>query len=260
MRTRHVAFLVLGLFASAGLFAWTATQVVWISAFAASILKAFLAIGLWATVLYFGLDIDTRRELAKIRESPIALGLLALAIALLLAPAVASGQPQEPIIQEARTHVGVTEQPPGSNEGPMVETYLASVGLDGGYPWCAAFVRYVMDSAGTERPRIRSAGATDYITRRSIDATEVIRGTATVPQGALSIHRQGSTWKGHIGIVVSDDLREGHPWENQCGNTIEGNTSPGTTGPQRDGDGVWRRHRCIQPGNYFRIVAFTPTR
>ena len=46
----------------------------------------------------------------------------------------------------------------------------------------------------------------------------------------------------------------------RCGETVEGNTSSGRAGSQRDGDGVWARTRCVSPGSYFRIVGFVPVR
>jgi hypothetical protein len=128
---------------------------------------------------------------------------------------------------------------------------MASVGLGDGHPWCAGFARKMIDVGKARRPTVRSAGATDYITGRSINATDVLRGAEPVPAGALAIWRRGDTWKGHIGVV--------RRWAERCGRTVEGNTSPGESGPQRDGDGVWARHRCIRPGSYFRIIAFTPT-
>jgi len=173
----------------------------------------------------------------------------------LLAPAVATGQtcPTErpAVVDSTIQEIGVTETPPGSNKGARIETYMASVGLSDGYSWCAGLVRWAMDRAGVERPGVRSAAATDYVTGRSIDATRVLRGAKKVPAGALAIWRRGDTWRGHIGLV--------RRWQQQCGQTVEGNTSPGDAGPQRDGQGVWPRERCIRPGSYFRIVAFTRT-
>ncbi|MEO8446700.1 MAG: peptidoglycan-binding domain-containing protein, partial [bacterium] len=43
------------------------------------------------------------------------------------------------ILQIASGQVGVMEDPVGSNSGAQVDEYLASVGLNGGYSWCAAF-------------------------------------------------------------------------------------------------------------------------
>jgi hypothetical protein len=47
----------------------------------------------------------------------------------------------------AHAELGTTEWPPGSNRGE-VEKYLHSVGLGGGYPWCAAFATWVLHKAG----------------------------------------------------------------------------------------------------------------
>ena len=43
-------------------------------------------------------------------------------------------------LRYAQSQVGQREQPKGSNRGPMVDKYLASVGLQPGYAWCQAFV------------------------------------------------------------------------------------------------------------------------
>jgi len=221
------------------------------SAFAAALLKVAIILLLFEALDRYLLEgIDTIGEL---EEGNVAVAVALLALALLLAPAVATGQPcptgRPAVVDTALEEVGVTEAPPGSNEGTRIETYMASVGLSDGYPWCAGFVRWAMDQAGSNRPPIRSAGATDYITKESVDATDVLRRAEAVSRGALAIWRRGDTWKGHIGLV--------RRWDGACGRTIEGNTSPGDSGPQRDGDGVWPRRRCINPGSYFRIVSFT---
>jgi len=219
------------------------------SAFAAALLKVSIIL-----LLFEGLDryllegVDTTQEL---EDGNIAIAVALLALALLLAPAVATGQTcdRPAVVDTAMQEVGVTEAPPGSNEGKRIEEYMGSVNLGDGYSWCAGFVRWAMDQAGVERPTVRSAAATDYITGSSTDATRVLRGVEEVPAGALAIWRRGDTWRGHIGLV--------RRWNQACGRTVEGNTSPGEAGPQRDGQGVWPRRRCINPGSYFRIVSFT---
>lgn len=153
------------------------------------------------------------------------------------------------VVTTAESYIGTTEH--GRNRGEQVEQFLASVGLGGGYSWCAAFVRYVLDEANATYPDVRSAVATRYITRRSIEAKHVAKGYRAVPPGWLAIWRKHSTWRGHIGIVVR--------WDGNNGVTIEGNTSNGDYGSQRDGDGVWQRNRSITNYRAFRIVAFTPT-
>ena len=141
------------------------------------------------------------------------------------------------------------------NAGPEVERFLSSVGLARGNPYCAAFVSFTLTKQdGTMhpvlRPTIRSGLASKFITRRSIKASHVLQGTKTPEPGDIIIWRKGNTIFGHAGIVLE--------WKGACGKTIEANTSSGVYGSQADGDGVWIRERCIEPGNYFRIVAFTP--
>ena len=260
-------FVGLGVAAVGALSVWyTFSAAVRFSAFAASVAKVSLALLLFQALNRYWLEgIDTASEIES-GNTAVAVALLALAV--LLAPAVASGAPagsseaegppdlmvcdrEAPaIVEVARSEIGAQEHP--GNTGPAVEKYMAAVGLPDGYPWCAGFIAWVLDRSGAARPTVRSAVATDYITARSIDATDVLRGAADVPRGALSIHRRGGTWKGHIGVVEE--------WGQACGTAIEGNTSPpGGAGPDWDGGGVYRKERCIHPGNYFRIVKFTPT-
>jgi hypothetical protein len=64
------------------------------------------------------------------------------------------------------------------------------------------------------------------------------------------IWRKYDTQSGHIGFVIN--------WDKTQGTTIEGNTSPTNKGNQRNGDGVYIKHRNITDIKSFRIVAFTP--
>jgi hypothetical protein len=53
-------------------------------------------------------------------------------------------------LQVAESQVGVTEQPPGSNEGPQIAMYrTATAGAYAGAPWCAYFVSWCAAQAGT---------------------------------------------------------------------------------------------------------------
>jgi len=248
--SKRVAFIAGLAVVAIGAVAYTFAEAVAFSAFAAALLKVAIIL-----LLFEGLDryllegIDTIEELEK---GNLAVAAALLALALLLAPAIATGQPcsRPAIVDTAMQEVGEKEAE-APNEGPDIRKYMAAVNLSDGYPWCAGLVRWAMDQAGRDAPPVRSAAATDYLTRRSIGAKRVLRGVKTVPAGALAIWKRGDTWRGHIGIV--------RRWQGQCGRTVEGNTSPGDAGPQRDGDGVWPRKRCINPGSYFRIVSFTPT-
>ncbi len=168
-------------------------------------------------------------------------------------------------LDTARAYVGVTERPTDSNRGPEVERFLAAVGLApeldrfgnwSSYPYCAAFVSYALEQAGAvDQPRVRSARARAFVTRESIPARLVQRGTVDIDPGTIVVwkaKRDPSDPSGHVGFVVS--------WEGQAGTTVEGNTGPGDAGSQRDGGGVYLRKRLLSPGSAFRITHFTPVR
>lgn len=160
---------------------------------------------------------------------------------------------QEVVVDTALSYAGTTETPAGSNWGEPVETFLSSVGIGRPAPWCAAAVHYFLAAGGASSPDVTSGLALHYATKAAdslvTDARRVLRGTNPQPLASLVVFRRGDTWKGHIGIAR-------RPWTGACGKTIEANTSPGEAGSQRDGDGVWRKRPCIQPGNYFRITHF----
>ena len=66
------------------------------------------------------------------------------------------------MLQAAVSQVGVQEVPKGSNRGPQVSKYLASVGLNPGYAWCMAFVYWCAQQAEISlkepNPLVRTAG------------------------------------------------------------------------------------------------------
>jgi len=138
----------------------------------------------------------------------------------------------------------------GMNDGPEVAVFLASVGLSPGFAWCAAYVSFCLEAARVTLPVVRSARAQDFITHDSIEAQYAAHYRVNPAMGSLVVWKKGNGPFGHVGIVIY--------WYGRCGVTVEGNTSSGQFGNQRDGDGVWVRTRCIEAGNAFRITHFTP--
>ena len=119
----------------------------------------------------------------------------------------------------------------GNNEGPWVEAILASTKLGEGYPWCAAFVEFCCDVANyQEGPGDRQAAAVESWFRWARKEGKL---TKEPNRGDLCLWRKVTG--NHIGFVVDskgDVIR-----------SIEGNTSEGVSGSQRDGGGVYRRGR-----------------
>lgn len=149
-------------------------------------------------------------------------------------------------LDTAVSYVGTREV--GHNSGRIVAKFLRSVNLPKGNPWCAAFGSYDLTAAHVRRPRIRSGLATNFITKKSIPAKEVLRGLIKIKPGTIGIMRHGSSIHGHFYFVIR--------WNKASGITVEGNTRP--TGMPDGPQGVWIKHRNIIPGNYFRTVDFTP--
>lgn len=125
---------------------------------------------------------------------------------------------------------GVREVPKNSNRGPRVETYLASVGLDPGYAWCAAFaywcVREASQEAGRNEVPLVRTGWTPSIwswAKREesfVHPDDVADGKAQVDPGALFLLHgtvNGTARVKHVGFVVSAD--------GALVNTVEGNTN-----------------------------------
>lgn len=149
-----------------------------------------------------------------------------------------------PLADSAAKFLWVRETRP--NRGPGIDAMLRRVGLPPGHPWCAAFVSLLCDTAGVTWPTVRSAASQAFVVRGAIDAARILNGRDSVRRGDIVIWRNGNTWTGHIGVATDD-------WRGSSGPTIEGNTSAGTAGSQRDGNGVYRRTRKILRYDYFRI-------
>ena len=127
----------------------------------------------------------------------------------------------------AISQLGVQEDPKGSNSGPQVNKYLASVGLGPGYSWCMAFVYWCFREANAASQLVTTGGVL-----RQWNERPKLRVTVPAP-GDIFIMDYGKGL-GHTGIVekvVGDKIH-----------TIEGNTNDEGS---REGFEVCRRVRPI---------------
>ena len=157
----------------------------------------------------------------------------------------------------AVTQLGVMEQPLGSNAGPQVEKYLASVGLDGGFFWCMAFVfwcfREAAAQSGQANPFPKTAGCIDAWNKvkakspnRIITRAAALANPTLVKPGQVFILDHGGG-AGHTGFVRQSF---GGPLR-----TVEGNTNP--TG-SANGLGVFElNRRKIPDGSLKGFIDFT---
>lgn len=140
----------------------------------------------------------------------------------------------------AASKIGTTEDPAGSNLGPGADGITAMQRYTGyavppGVYWCGCFVAYAICKVGGALiPARQRLGYNGFIVE---DANAGMNGLKRVSfDDAETMDIVTFTFP-HIGLVVR---RDGDYLE-----TIEGNTSSGTTGSQNNGGGVYsrRRHR-----------------
>ena len=146
-------------------------------------------------------------------------------------------------LEVARTQIGVIEIPKGSNNGPQVREYLASVSLGPGFAWCAAFAFWCFKKAGQNisqaNPLPKTGGVMAMFNTAKgknlvrIDAHDGAISPDAIRPGDIFI-MQFAGGLGHTGIVekVSGDTII----------TIEGNTDPAGG---REGIGVFSKRRKI---------------
>ncbi len=141
----------------------------------------------------------------------------------------------------------VREVPPNSNRGPAVLAYLASVGLGGGNPWCAAFTHWCFWQAAAARgranPHVRTGGCLAHWNgaaaqgAKRINWQAAVNDPALLKPGMLFIMDFGGG-KGHTGFIVA--VHGG------LIDTVEGNTDASKT---REGGGVYRLTRKLAEVN-----------
>lgn len=151
------------------------------------------------------------------------------------------------IINIARGEIGTVESPAHSNNVKYnTEYYGHPVYGDADYPWCCTFVWWVFKKAGASELFYggdRCAGCTtlaSYYKERGQFLT-----SNPVPGDLALFQFDNDSYYDHIGIVVSVDAN--------TITTIDGNTSPGTSGSQDNGGGVYQRTRSRSVvGGYIR--------
>lgn len=145
----------------------------------------------------------------------------------------------------------------GYNRSPIIDRWNRIAGVPLGSSYCEAAAYSMFDSAARElnvpNPFTRTASCSRQLKYAAmigsglevIPISRVIGGRADIQRGDHMIHRRGggsereigTLFLGHAGIadtVVGSTLY-----------TVEANTSPGTRGSQRNGDGVWDRARPL---------------
>lgn len=133
------------------------------------------------------------------------------------------------VIRIASGYIGTKEVP--KNAGAQVITFLNSVGLGAGQPWCMAFVYYCFNVASQNLNLQNPLSKTGHCMTQWYTASPVLK-SQTPRVGSVFIMSYGDG-KGHTGIVTKVN-------DNNTFEAIEGNTN---SAGSREGEGVWRKTR-----------------
>ena len=142
--------------------------------------------------------------------------------------------PAERIVAIASAEVGVRETK--KNGGPQIEAYQRATWLPpGAWPWCAAFVCWVLARALPGQHELpKTAGAWDFERWcRSVGNWARLR---KPPMGDIKAGDIVIFTFSHIGIAVGEPDKKGNV------ETVEGNTNGEGS---REGDGVYRKVRHV---------------
>lgn len=146
--------------------------------------------------------------------------------------------PADRAVTWAMSHKGVTESPPNSNRGKLIDEWQHDVDMLA-QPWCGAFVHAALKHAGVKSLSSRMRYTPFIVT----DAKQGVNGLEKVV--AWGDRRKGDlllfNWDGgvvdHVGLYTGATLADGSI------QTVEGNTSSSNAGSQSNGGGVFVRTR-----------------
>lgn len=149
-------------------------------------------------------------------------------------------------VKRALRYVGVKENPPYSNRGPLIDQWCRRANGLVGYPWCAAFVCAMFGDVGFQitEPRRASVGFFEQWAAKLGYLVDRPR------RGDLVCYRFDSdNWPDHIGLVVRVlALRwRGNRFVGWI-KMVEGNTSAGN---DADGGQVQIRYRWMNGRQKF---------
>jgi len=160
------------------------------------------------------------------------------------------GHGVEDAMQFAASHVGVREQPAGSNSGPLIDAWTRLAGYASPVPWCGCFVNACIVAAGVPSGASWGIGYTPYIITRAKSGAGGWSWHAIGQRGDLALFDSGPGGPTAVHVEIVRTRLSGTNYA-----TIGGNTSSGTAGSQSNGGMVARRDDRSTAGG-FHIVGF----
>lgn len=156
------------------------------------------------------------------------------------------GHGPDAAIAYARKHIGVTENPPNSNRGRLIDQWQRMCDISAA-PWCGCFANACLVAGGFPSQSWLRYCPWIEARARSGEAGWSWHSVAQARPGDLVLF--GSRIAQHVELYVG------------AGGTIGGNTSSGSSGSQDNGGGVFARRRNFSaPGFPARGVARPPYR
>jgi hypothetical protein len=145
-------------------------------------------------------------------------------------------------LERAKKYVGVKENPPGSNHGPLIDQWQRRTNGVTGYPWCAAFVWCMFDDVGKKVSIPGPALVENWVTHLP-HVERPFKGDV------VCYDWDSNGWSDHIGLV---DKVLALRWKSGkftgWVRTIEGNTSGGN---DSNGGQVQVRWRWVNDKTVF---------
>lgn len=118
----------------------------------------------------------------------------------------------EAVLRHARSYLGVHEEPPGSNDGPLIRQWLHNVGVSSPAPWCSAFTysmfAFAAGECGLANPVPKTAGAVRMFQLADERYRQQEPSVGSIVVFAHLDEHGVADGHGHVGIVskVQDDL------------------------------------------------------
>lgn len=115
------------------------------------------------------------------------------------------------IVLAAREHLGLREEPPGSNSDAtgLIRAWLARCGARPGDPWCAAFASWCL-----------SEGLRELVCQAGAQALGKRFPVTTLPTAGDLFWFPTARVRGHVGLVIGVGPHEVMTIEGNCGNAV----------------------------------------
>lgn len=146
------------------------------------------------------------------------------------------------VLDIAKSQIGVSEDPKGSNWGERVKEYLAEVHVHSPAPWCCAFLVWCFRHAGFGSGKLPTTASCTFLLNWAREQGRLVK--SPQPGDIFLLLRPGGKTAFHTGIVTSvGKLTLG---------TIEGNSN--ASGSPEGYEVVARTRSRLSRVAYVRIV------